>query len=154
MSSSEKMSVRLDTAPEAKLRSASSPFGLARSLAGGALRRRKAVNCTVVSSRMDRSPSAKSSAHDAVSMRPSPQAIIAAATSMRELVLSPRRFGLVCLLMCVLARAANAAVPPQEAARLGASLTPVGAERAGNNDGTIPAWTGGIGAVPGQNPAP
>jgi hypothetical protein len=35
-------------------------------------------------------------------------------------------------------------VPEQEAARLGADLTPLGAERAGNAEGTIPAWTGGI----------
>ncbi|MGE5336367.1 MAG: DUF1329 domain-containing protein [Gemmatimonadota bacterium] len=31
----------------------------------------------------------------------------------------------------------------QDAARLKQDLTPVGAERAGNKDGTIPAWTGG-----------
>ena len=31
---------------------------------------------------------------------------------------------------------------------LGNSLTPVGAERAGNADGTIPAWTGGDLEVP------
>lgn len=31
-----------------------------------------------------------------------------------------------------------------EIARLGKDLTPVGAEAAGNADGTIPAWTGGI----------
>src|SRR6267378_5617759 len=37
-----------------------------------------------------------------------------------------------------------AAVSPQEAARLGADLTPIGAEKAGNADGTIPEWTGGI----------
>ena len=37
-----------------------------------------------------------------------------------------------------------AAVSEQEAARLGADLTPLGAERAGNRDGTIPEWTGGI----------
>ena len=30
----------------------------------------------------------------------------------------------------------------------GTALTPVGAERAGNKDGTIPAWTGGITAPP------
>jgi len=36
------------------------------------------------------------------------------------------------------------AVSPQEAARLGADLTPVGAEKAGNADGTIPEWTGGL----------
>ena len=39
---------------------------------------------------------------------------------------------------------AGAAVSEEEAARLGAQLTPVGAERAGSADGTIPAWTGGI----------
>ncbi|TAK51232.1 MAG: DUF1329 domain-containing protein [Gammaproteobacteria bacterium] len=39
---------------------------------------------------------------------------------------------------------AAAAVTPQQAARLGAELTPIGAEKAGNAAGTIPAWTGGI----------
>jgi hypothetical protein len=34
------------------------------------------------------------------------------------------------------------------AARLGADLTPVGAERAGNAEGTIPEWTGGVTAMP------
>ncbi len=38
----------------------------------------------------------------------------------------------------------RAAVSAQEAARLGNDLTPLGAEKAGNTDGTIPAWTGGI----------
>lgn len=37
-----------------------------------------------------------------------------------------------------------AAVPADQAARLGNDLTPVGAEKAGNKDGTIPEWTGGI----------
>ena len=38
-----------------------------------------------------------------------------------------------------------AAISAEEAAKLGGSdLTPVGAERAGNADGTIPAWEGGI----------
>lgn len=37
-----------------------------------------------------------------------------------------------------------ALVSPQQVARLGQDLTPVGAERAGNASGTIPAWTGGI----------
>lgn len=40
--------------------------------------------------------------------------------------------------------AALAAVSAEEAARLGKDLTPMGAEKAGNNDGSIPAWTGGI----------
>lgn len=37
-----------------------------------------------------------------------------------------------------------AAVPDDQAARLGADLTPVGAQKAGNADGSIPAWTGGL----------
>lgn len=41
-----------------------------------------------------------------------------------------------------------AKVTPQEAARLGKDLTPVGAERAGNADGTIPPWEGGITTPP------
>src|SRR3981081_3593040 len=36
------------------------------------------------------------------------------------------------------------AVSSQEAARLGADLTPLGGEKAGNADGSIPAWTGGL----------
>lgn len=38
---------------------------------------------------------------------------------------------------------AHAAVTPEEAARLKNELTPFGAERAGNKEGTIPPWTGG-----------
>ncbi len=37
-----------------------------------------------------------------------------------------------------------AALTPEEIARLGADLTPVGAEKAGNAAGTIPPWEGGI----------
>jgi hypothetical protein len=37
--------------------------------------------------------------------------------------------------------------------RLGKDLTPIGAERAGNADGTIPAWEGGLTTPPpGWNP--
>lgn len=36
------------------------------------------------------------------------------------------------------------AVSTEEAARLGAELTPLGAEKAGNADGSIPAWDGGF----------
>ena len=39
---------------------------------------------------------------------------------------------------------ALAEVSPDEAARLGKDLTPLGAEAAGNAAGTIPAWDGGI----------
>ena len=48
---------------------------------------------------------------------------------------------------------AAAKVSPEEAARLDADLTPVGAERAGNAAGTIPPWTGGI-TQPPPNYAP
>lgn len=41
-----------------------------------------------------------------------------------------------------------AAVAPAEIAKLGNSLTPFGAEKAGNADGSIPAWTGGITQAP------
>lgn len=37
-----------------------------------------------------------------------------------------------------------AAVSADEAAKLKSELTPLGAEKAGNKDGTIPAWTGGL----------
>jgi hypothetical protein len=36
-----------------------------------------------------------------------------------------------------------AAVGADEAAKLKTELTPLGAEKAGNKDGSIPAWTGG-----------
>jgi len=39
---------------------------------------------------------------------------------------------------------AGAAVSEDQVARLGKDLTPIGAERAGNAEGTIPEWTGGI----------
>lgn len=48
---------------------------------------------------------------------------------------------------------AVAAVSAEEAAQLGRNLTPVGAERAGNADGSIPAWTGGLDKAAG-NPGP
>ncbi|GAB0152852.1 DUF1329 domain-containing protein [Marinobacterium sp. BA1] len=38
----------------------------------------------------------------------------------------------------------QAAVSAEEAARLSADLTPLGGEKAGNADGSIPAWTGGM----------
>jgi len=43
---------------------------------------------------------------------------------------------------------ASAKLTDAEVARLGADLTPVGAEKAGNSAGTIPAWTGGLCAPP------
>jgi len=46
--------------------------------------------------------------------------------------------------LAVLAVPTSAAVSPEEAARLGADLTPLGAIKAGNAEGTIPAWEGGL----------
>ena len=51
---------------------------------------------------------------------------------------------LLASLFTLIALNVHAAVKPSEAARLGADLTPLGAETAGNADGTIPAWNGGI----------
>jgi hypothetical protein len=48
------------------------------------------------------------------------------------------------LTLSLLATSVMAAVSPDEAAKLGNTLTPVGAEMAGNADGSIPAWTGGL----------
>lgn len=50
---------------------------------------------------------------------------------------------------------AHAKVSEAEAAKLGAELTPLGGEKAGNADGSIPAWDGGLteapaGYTPGQ----
>lgn len=44
----------------------------------------------------------------------------------------------------LLASHVMAAVPADQVARLGKDLTPVGGQQAGNTDGSIPAWTGGI----------
>src|SRR3954469_20037408 len=56
-------------------------------------------------------------------------------------------------LLGLVASAAIAAATPQEIARLGKDLTPWGAEVAGNKDGTIPAYTGGLKTAPaGFNP--
>ncbi len=52
------------------------------------------------------------------------------------------------LVLLLGAHTALAAVSNEEAARLGADLTPIGAEKAGNADGTIPAWDGGLRAPP------
>ncbi len=43
---------------------------------------------------------------------------------------------------------AHAAVTAEEAKKLGTTLTPIGAEKAGNKAGTIPAYTGGLTTPP------
>src|SRR5690606_25653210 len=45
--------------------------------------------------------------------------------------------------LSVVSASVMAKVSPEEAARLGNDLTPVGAVKAANADGSIPAWTGG-----------
>jgi hypothetical protein len=52
------------------------------------------------------------------------------------------------LLASLLTTSMQAAVSESEAARLGRDLTPLGAEKTGNADGTIPAWNGGITTPP------
>jgi hypothetical protein len=47
-----------------------------------------------------------------------------------------------------IAAPAQAKLTDAEAARLGADLTPMGGEKAGSKDGTIPAWTGGLCSAP------
>ena len=51
---------------------------------------------------------------------------------------------------------AQAGVTPEEAAKLKTELTPFGAEKAGNKDGSIPAWDGGLtkALVPTTGPLP
>jgi hypothetical protein len=46
--------------------------------------------------------------------------------------------------LAVAALPAHAKLSAADAAKLGAELTPVGAEKAANKDGTIPAWSGGL----------
>src|SRR5690606_36235137 len=61
-----------------------------------------------------------------------------------------RMFGIV--MLAAMAGQVQAKVDPVQAARLGADLTPLGAERAGNAAGTIPAWTGGVTPPAGYQP--
>ena len=60
----------------------------------------------------------------------------------------------VIALLTLSACSASAAVTAQQAAALHGVLTPMGAERAGNASGSIPAWTGGLVAerTPGERP--
>lgn len=53
------------------------------------------------------------------------------------------RAGFVALAL-LFSHQALAVVSADEAAKLKSELTPFGAEKAGNKDGTIPAWTGGL----------
>ncbi|MDH4612381.1 DUF1329 domain-containing protein [Pseudomonas sp. BN102] len=48
------------------------------------------------------------------------------------------------LVLSLLASSVMAAVSQQDADKLGTSLTPLGAQKEANSDGSIPAWTGGL----------
>ncbi len=56
--------------------------------------------------------------------------------------------GLICIFCLGIASIGTAKVNPKEAERLKGELTPMGAERAGNADGSIPAWEGGLTTPP------
>jgi hypothetical protein len=61
-----------------------------------------------------------------------------------------KKFGMLAaaVALTLSSQATLAKVSADEAAKLGDSLTPLGAEKAGNADGSIPAWTGGITTPP------
>jgi hypothetical protein len=62
--------------------------------------------------------------------------------------MQPTRKILVGLLAAAFAAHASAAITADEAKALGTTLTPVGAEKAANKDGTIPEYTGGLTTAP------
>ena len=72
------------------------------------------------------------------------------------------KFSLTALMAALLCmNQANAAVSANEASQLGQKLTAIGAEKAGNAEKTIPAYTGGLNKVPaglrvtnGKRPSP
>jgi len=65
------------------------------------------------------------------------------------------RHAALVLAFTLAAGTAAAKVSPEEAAKLGTELTPVGAEKGANKDGTIPAWTPGTkrGKLSGEFPS-
>lgn len=61
---------------------------------------------------------------------------------------SARMGGLTVAVLLALSGTAQAKITADEAARLGSDLTPLGGEMAGNADGSIPAYTGGMAQPP------
>src|SRR5215813_11742456 len=59
-----------------------------------------------------------------------------------------RRTLLAASFAAIFSTSAFAGVSVEEAKQLGTTLTPVGAEKAANKDGTIPAYTGGLTTAP------
>lgn len=73
---------------------------------------------------------------------------------MKAFVTRNNRLILSAMLLSIFAGSAVAQLSGEEVGRLGKDLTPMGAERAGNAAGTIPAWDGGITQAPaGFDPA-
>jgi Protein of unknown function (DUF1329) len=58
--------------------------------------------------------------------------------------LIPMKSFIACAALALSGELAHAAVSADEAAQLKSTLTPMGADKAGNKDGSIPAWTGGL----------
>src|SRR5690606_25644331 len=56
------------------------------------------------------------------------------------------------IFLAVLASQAQVKVDSSQAARLAQDLTPLGAERAGNAEGSIPSWEGGVRPSAGYQP--
>lgn len=84
--------------------------------------------------------SANSCLYRPIATRPGPSLKVAAVALLAVTAMAP-------------GGTAWAAASEQEAAKLGQELTPVGAERAGNREGTIPQWSGGdIKVPPGWKP--
>ena len=63
-----------------------------------------------------------------------------------------RTHPLLLAVAALFAAQAQAAVPAEEAAKLKTELTPLGGEKQGNKDGTIPAWTGAPTTIAGEKP--
>jgi hypothetical protein len=62
-------------------------------------------------------------------------------------IIKMKKTGLIVSSLCLalgLSATAQGQVSASEAKKLGTTLTPLGGERAGNKDGSIPEWRGGI----------
>ena len=69
------------------------------------------------------------------------------------MLFTKKQMGAALAVAAAFAVPAHAELPAAEIAKLGTTLTPVGAEKAGNAAGTIPAWDGGLTkALPGYRP--
>jgi hypothetical protein len=67
---------------------------------------------------------------------------------MNKLIHATRLGGVASALLLALSSPAHAQISADQAARLGKDLTPLGGEMAGNADGSIPAYTGGMAQPP------